>query len=541
MAVFAPTDLGNRLAGWLRNDDLPAGNTRLSSSTTWNPPSSSGAFLPFWLPTGGTGGGPMVLDNRTPAGGKGLYVPQSETHTAVLANLLMNAPSSYVPWASTALGSDYNGFGPWMLANGTLNTNQSQTNGTSVTYGMRMLASTVVTSYTLYRHNSFPTYMPSAWTFEGSNNGSSWTTLDTQTTQNFNSVASRQYSFSNSTSYAYYRLVATAGNGGAQLIISEIELNAVANSALVWSECEVFFVMRSFNTGIDSPRAWEFGTSASQKHYWYLASQHYEDFGSSTRTVYNPTVSLNAWHVLNMRAFDAGGGNSQFTSTINGGLQFTSTAAAKGWQNNPSLYALNAEFAEMVVTRGALTALERAKMLGYLSGRHAISVTGAAYLDDTFPGLTIPPVRNLASTGNTTGYTTEASEPLTLPVAKTGWATWVCPNNGSYQIDTIGSAFDTGLAIYTGSTLAGLTLVASDNDSGGSSTSKLTFTATAGVTYRIQVGSGTGTTEGAVTLTITGTASAVPVSPTQYAAAGTVTGLLLKGRTTKANDAAAGG
>jgi hypothetical protein len=46
---------------------------------------------------------------------------------------------------------------------------------------------------------------------------------------------------------------------------------------------------------------------------------------------------------------------------------------------------------------------------------------------------------------------------------------------------------DSVLAVYTGTTLAGLTLVGSDDDSGGSGTSKLVFNGVAGTTYQFAV------------------------------------------------------
>jgi hypothetical protein len=69
------------------------------------------------------------------------------------------------------------------------------------------------------------------WTFEGSNNGSTWTTLDTQT--NFVTGVSTFHSFdisANTTSYTYYRInvtaVQTAGN---LVVIAELEMSEVTN------------------------------------------------------------------------------------------------------------------------------------------------------------------------------------------------------------------------------------------------------------------------------------------------------------------------
>jgi hypothetical protein len=76
------------------------------------------------------------------------------------------------------------------------------------------------------------------------------------------------------------------------------------------------------------------------------------------------------------------------------------------------------------------------------------------------------------------------------------WCNWTAPTSGSVTFDTTGSDFDTTLAVYTGTNLANLTLVASNNDiSAGDHSSRATFNATQGVTYRIAVdgaGSATG-------------------------------------------------
>ncbi len=55
-------------------------------------------------------------------------------------------------------------------------------------------------------------------------------------------------------------------------------------------------------------------------------------------------------------------------------------------------------------------------------------------------------------------------------------------------IDTLGSSFDTLLAVYTGDSVSNLTVVSSnDNSASGYRTSKLTFSVAAGTTYQIAV------------------------------------------------------
>jgi len=69
------------------------------------------------------------------------------------------------------------------------------------------------------------------WTFEGSNNGSTWTTLDTQT--NFVTGVSTFYSFdisANTTSYTYYRINVTAVQSlNNTVVIQELEMSEVTN------------------------------------------------------------------------------------------------------------------------------------------------------------------------------------------------------------------------------------------------------------------------------------------------------------------------
>jgi subtilisin family serine protease len=67
------------------------------------------------------------------------------------------------------------------------------------------------------------------------------------------------------------------------------------------------------------------------------------------------------------------------------------------------------------------------------------------------------------------------------------WFRWVAPTSGPASFDTVGSGFDTWLAVFTGSDAFSAVRVAEDDDSGGSRTSRVTFAAVAGREYRIGV------------------------------------------------------
>ncbi len=66
---------------------------------------------------------------------------------------------------------------------------------------------------------------PRTWTFEGSNDGSSWTVLDTQTLVTLSNVTFYTYPITNTTSYTYYRINITAtANPGANPALAEFEM-----------------------------------------------------------------------------------------------------------------------------------------------------------------------------------------------------------------------------------------------------------------------------------------------------------------------------
>ena len=71
-----------------------------------------------------------------------------------------------------------------------------------------------VIRYALASANDSPGRDPRDWKLQGSQDGSSWTTIDTQTGQSFDSRFQRkQYTADNTTAYLYYRLNVTANHG----------------------------------------------------------------------------------------------------------------------------------------------------------------------------------------------------------------------------------------------------------------------------------------------------------------------------------------
>jgi hypothetical protein len=94
---------------------------------------------------------------------------------------------------------------------------------------------------------------------------------------------------------------------------------------------------------------------------------------------------------------------------------------------------------------------------------------------------------------------------------KSLWFCWTAPTNFPVTFDTLGSTFDTLLAVYTGNTLSNLTLIAANDDIAGwtNRQSSVTFTPVTGVTYHVAV-DGYGGASGLIRLNWNQTGAALP-------------------------------
>jgi len=94
-----------------------------------------------------------------------------------------------------------------------------------IAYQFAGATSYVVTSYSVTSGDDWSDRDPKAWRFEGSNNGSTWTTLDTQMNEYFgNRLQTNYYTFTNGTAYNRYRLIVTANNSSHDFQLAEIQL-----------------------------------------------------------------------------------------------------------------------------------------------------------------------------------------------------------------------------------------------------------------------------------------------------------------------------
>ena len=82
-----------------------------------------------------------------------------------------------------------------------------------------------LTKYSITSANDVPGRDPKAWTLYGSNNGTSWTAVNSQTNQAFSArFQKKEYTLTGMASYLYYKLDITANNGATITQLSEWEL-----------------------------------------------------------------------------------------------------------------------------------------------------------------------------------------------------------------------------------------------------------------------------------------------------------------------------
>ncbi|EID56076.1 ThuA domain-containing protein [Saccharomonospora xinjiangensis] len=84
---------------------------------------------------------------------------------------------------------------------------------------------TAVSHYALVSANDFPGRDPKDWVLQGSDDGQTWTDLDTRLGEDFpDRFQPKQYRFDNETAYAHYRLNITANDGESATQLAEFEL-----------------------------------------------------------------------------------------------------------------------------------------------------------------------------------------------------------------------------------------------------------------------------------------------------------------------------
>lgn len=114
---------------------------------------------------------------------------------------------------------------------------------------------------------------------------------------------------------------------------------------------------------------------------------------------------------------------------------------------------------------------------------------GARPLNDAFAARTPLSGSPVSIATTSAGATKETGEPNHAGSAGGAslWWSWTAPADGTMTLSTEGSNFDTVLAVYTGTSLGTLSLLAADDDSGENGTSRVAANVRSGTTYQIAV------------------------------------------------------
>lgn len=146
--------------------------------------------------------------------GDALVVPDPDVNITTTATLQAGAENS--GGANASEGSS-------QLVDGSLDTKYTGAFASPATFTFQLPNAAAVNSYTIGSNDGDQSSDPKEWEFQGSNDNSNWTTLDTQTTQLFiNRKQFRRFRFDNAATYSYYRLVVNANRGSSNLQLSEL-------------------------------------------------------------------------------------------------------------------------------------------------------------------------------------------------------------------------------------------------------------------------------------------------------------------------------
>ncbi len=126
------------------------------------------------------------------------------------------------------------------------------------------------------------------------------------------------------------------------------------------------------------------------------------------------------------------------------------------------------------------------------STRAALLANGpsiAGNLADNFPGGTLDTDASGSGSGSNVGATSQPGEPIHggHVGGSSVWFTWQAPADGIATFSTLGSSFDTLMAVYVGDSVTNLTRLVGDDDSAGFFASLVSFNATNGSTYHIAI------------------------------------------------------
>lgn len=193
--------------------------------------------------------------NETYDGTNDLYDNRGATYsTDQPAQTGTSTPTGYVVSASTTIG----GSSVVQAFDQSASTEWYSASTTAPHWIKRQFPSSrQVTGYSLSTASSSGAFRPTAWTLEGSNDDSAWTTLDTRTAQN-PTTSPTAYSIATPGVYTYLRLTITATSGSAsqEVAVRELLFTFAASFPLAMSLRSVAY------TAVSTPTIARFSVAA---------------------------------------------------------------------------------------------------------------------------------------------------------------------------------------------------------------------------------------------------------------------------------------
>jgi len=122
---------------------------------------------------------------------------------------------------------------------------------------------TRVDKYAIISRNNakYLSQSPKDWTLQGSNDGSTWTVLDTRTNEiGWGQYETREYTLNNTNKYFYYRLVISATNESCAVQIDELEFYAVVQDDGSFNTFKTNYSIRLLSGGVsasDKDNEWD--------------------------------------------------------------------------------------------------------------------------------------------------------------------------------------------------------------------------------------------------------------------------------------------
>jgi len=110
-----------------------------------------------------------------------------------------------------------------------------------------------IVRYRIYYDQTDMDHSPKNWRFQGSDDASAWTTLDTRNAEIWITSGWKEYDFTNSTPYRYYRLLVLDNKGTSDNIVSINEMEMMESYTTVNNDNTLFVNGGNVGVGTDSP------------------------------------------------------------------------------------------------------------------------------------------------------------------------------------------------------------------------------------------------------------------------------------------------